>query len=75
MHQLLTKDPKKRITTADIQKTAWYNKGHAWQAPKKYLPLQVSIEQMASAVPEAKVSVEINDAPAIPAAPRAPMYV
>jgi len=47
LSRMLDKNPKKRITLEDIQKTAWYNRGYDPETPKKCVPTAVTNDQCA----------------------------
>lgn len=72
IHQLLARDPKKRITTKIIQETAWYNHGCNSKADVKYVPFQAKNKRLGIAESETKVHAEMKDEPVAVAASAAP---
>ena len=73
LNQMMTKDPKERITLEKVQENAWYNQGFdAAAEPIKYAPITVTDKHLEGAVSKAKIT-EIEKVPVGP--PGAPTYV
>ena len=64
LSQILTRKSGERITLEGIQHNAWYNQGFGSETPVKYMRIEVTKDQLTDAVSTAKMTIEMEDAPA-----------